>query len=181
VGPSSAKSILLVDDDRVSLAAVGKLLERWGYQVTTCADSGEAVSLALKGHWDTIVLDLGLPSPNPERIPDFSGFKMLRWLTLFKRPIPVIIFTNNGKDGLEAEAITAGAFALIRKDEAPRKLAEAVQLALDSRGAVAQLPSTEQQEESTCSDTRFTSITRFFTRLSGRNPGLVEEASLPRS
>jgi CheY-like chemotaxis protein len=172
---------LLVDDDQVALAAVGKLLGRLTYRVTPCADSAEAVKLAVKGDWDVIVLDLGLPSPNPERVPDFSGFKILRWLTFLNRRIPVIIFTANGSDGVDAQALTAGAFAVVQKSEPPKKLAETVQLALESRPLVQTLARVEAPKTSTSTETGFTSVTRFFNRLREHAPALLIGTPRPRS
>ncbi len=130
MGPTNAKRILLVDDDRVTLEAVGRLLESHGFHAARCPDSTEAVTRALKEPWDLIILDLGLPSPSPTLVPDFGGLKVLGWLTRMNRTAPVIVFTGNGDDVVERQALAAGAFAVVRKTEPPYKLVETVQLAL---------------------------------------------------
>jgi CheY-like chemotaxis protein len=130
VGPTLVKRILLVDDDRVTLDAVGRLLESHGYHAARCPDSTEAVTRALKEPWDLIILDLGLPSPSPTLLPDFGGLKVLGWLARMNRTAPVIVFTGNGADDAEQKAMAAGAFAVVRKSEPPYRLVETVQLAL---------------------------------------------------
>ncbi|MCL4179402.1 MAG: response regulator [Verrucomicrobia bacterium] len=58
------KTIMVVDDDLVSLKVVGKFLENQGYSVNECAEGPSAVRRARTAAPDLILLDLGMPSPN---------------------------------------------------------------------------------------------------------------------
>jgi len=136
----STKRILLIDDDVVTLAALGNLLGRQQHEVTKCSASREATYLALKSRWDVIILDLGMPSPNPERIPDFDGLKLLQWIARSGSGCPVIIFTGFNGAPLEGRALGLGAFAVVSKREPPEKLLETVETALERQAPDSMLP-----------------------------------------
>jgi CheY-like chemotaxis protein len=129
----SGKRILVVDDDPVVLGMVGTLLRQKGYEPTLCDNGPQAIQEALNSPPDLIVLDLGLPSPDPNKVVNFDGFKVLNWLSrIHKRNrIPVVVFTGHTADSEKAQAIEAGAVAVITKGSSPHKLFLAIQIALD--------------------------------------------------
>jgi two-component system CheB/CheR fusion protein len=53
--------ILVVDDDADTLAALTRLLIRWGYETRTARDGPEALAAAASFRPDVALLDLGLP------------------------------------------------------------------------------------------------------------------------
>jgi DNA-binding response OmpR family regulator len=55
------KQILLVEDDR-DIAALRLNLEDEGYAITREADGSRALLLLEQSSWDTVILDLMLPS-----------------------------------------------------------------------------------------------------------------------
>jgi len=80
--------VLLIEDDRDSLAATFLTLSHAGYSVLTADDGAQAVDLLSKGiHPRLIVLDLVLPKVN--------GWMVLKHLQTDKalREIPVIVVT----------------------------------------------------------------------------------------
>jgi signal transduction histidine kinase/ActR/RegA family two-component response regulator len=62
--------ILVVDDNRDAAESLAMLLRLKGHGVDTAADGGSAVTLALHGSYDVIVLDIGLP--------DLPGYEVAR-------------------------------------------------------------------------------------------------------
>jgi two-component system, cell cycle response regulator DivK len=54
-------TILLVEDNEPSRDALGRRLERRGFQVRVAVDGRQAVALALEIKPDLILMDLGLP------------------------------------------------------------------------------------------------------------------------
>lgn len=63
-GALAVQRILLVDDNPKATRAMKKLLELSGYEVET-ADTGEsALTIALGGRFDVIILDIKLPDMN---------------------------------------------------------------------------------------------------------------------
>ena len=66
-----SKSVLIVDDYPVLLAAVKMLLESAGYQVYTALSAAEAMD-RLKLGVDAALLDY--------RMPDMNGLELIRWI-----------------------------------------------------------------------------------------------------
>jgi CheY-like chemotaxis protein len=87
------KRVLLIEDDRDSLAAMFLALTQAGYSVLTADDGAQAVDLLSKGiHPRLIVLDLVLPK--------VDGWTVLKHLQEDKelREIPVIVATAASTD-----------------------------------------------------------------------------------
>ncbi len=117
-----AGRVLVVDDDRVQLLLVRRLLERAGYRVETMAD-GESCLAALAGPApDAVVLDLHMPG--------MTGSETLERILARHPHMPVVMLS--GDVGVErvVAAVKAGAFDYLGKpvDEAAlvRVVSEAV-------------------------------------------------------
>jgi PAS domain S-box-containing protein len=85
--PAGAKKILVVDDERDTLALLRHQLATQGYHVITAATGGQAITKAIKEQPDLITLDILLP--------DRHGFDVLRELRAHAETshIPVIILS----------------------------------------------------------------------------------------
>jgi CheY-like chemotaxis protein len=129
----SEKKILVVEDDAISQQYLTRFLTEAGYAVIRCGDGPSAVSLAATQKPDLILLDLGLPSPNPNTCPRFDGFKVLDWLPriLKDKRIPVIVLTAQEAAEVKELALKAGATAYLQKPADSRKLLDAIRIALD--------------------------------------------------
>jgi CheY-like chemotaxis protein len=127
------KTVLVVDDDAVSLHAIGGFLERNGYGVVTCSDGPMAVQKARTDSPDLIVLDLAMQSPRPAVCPVFDGYTVLAWLR--KLPdtakTPVFVLTSSDPEAERHRAIQAGAAAYFQKPADPKRLLGAIRIALD--------------------------------------------------
>lgn len=78
-------SILIAEDEeRISLF-VGKGLRAAGHSASIVATGPDALSHALTGGYDLVLLDVGLPG--------FDGFEVLRQLRLKNTTLPVIMLT----------------------------------------------------------------------------------------
>jgi CheY-like chemotaxis protein len=55
------KSILLVDDEPMSLRVMRQALEKDGYQITTAFDGKDALEKIAAGHPDILITDINMP------------------------------------------------------------------------------------------------------------------------
>ncbi len=96
-------SILLVDDDRPFLTALGATLQLEGFQVTTTDSGKEGIELAHKQLPDLIICDVMMPPPN--------GFEVLETLTQDPKTasIPFIFLTAHVTDKDKVRALISGA------------------------------------------------------------------------
>lgn len=124
------KRVLIVDNDAKALEAVQEMLASEGYEARPCRDPGQALNLVLRETWSLVVLELKLPSPDPEHVPDFDGVKFLGWLARLGRRIPVIVFTHDDDRRTAKAALAAGASHVVRKSDPSSCFLEAVAGAL---------------------------------------------------
>jgi CheY-like chemotaxis protein len=61
---SRKKKILIVDDSRVNLRLLDKILSRVGYNVIQATNGGDAVRMAKDTHPDLVILDIAMPGIN---------------------------------------------------------------------------------------------------------------------
>jgi signal transduction histidine kinase len=88
--PSSSLShVLLVDDNDAAAAALGRLLEMQGYEVTYAYDGTQAIQKARQSVQDTIILDIGLP--------DMTGYDVARAIRANGFEGKLIALTGFGK------------------------------------------------------------------------------------
>lgn len=77
--------VLLVEDEHDIAANVWDFLERRGYLVDHCADGAGGLARAIQGHFDVVVLDLGLPR--------LDGLDLCRRLREAGHGVPVLMLT----------------------------------------------------------------------------------------
>jgi two-component system cell cycle response regulator DivK len=85
--PSTAKKILIVDENNACRESLGVSIKGLGYEVLEAATGPEAVDMASSMHPDLIMMDLRLPGMNG----DEATARLKR--NLSTRNIPVIIST----------------------------------------------------------------------------------------
>ncbi len=101
--------ILVVDDDPGIREVVEEALSRRGYQVQGASD-GRWVSRALREGvfpFDLVILDW--------RMPDLDGLAVLQELQTLAQATPVILISIAADDQLRIEALSLGAFEILRK------------------------------------------------------------------
>jgi CheY-like chemotaxis protein len=129
---SDQKRILICDDDAVSVLCLSRFLQEQGYAVLKAQDGPTAVSLATTQKPDLILLDLGLPSPNPAACASFDGFKVLDWLRrmLKDRKVPVIVLSMMDPAEAQDPSLAGGAVAYLQKPADGKVLLDTIQTAL---------------------------------------------------
>ena len=116
--------ILIVDDDAGVRTVLVEALRRRGYQVRGAAD-GLWVSRALHQEmfpFDLVVLDWEMPGLN--------GLAVLKELRTVAPETPVLLISIAADDQLRREALSLGAFEVLRKPFDLRTLASLVESAL---------------------------------------------------
>ena len=139
---SSAKKILVVDDNQVILKTTLQMLSTKGYQVTTATGGPEALSAVRKEKPDLILLDLTFP-PDASNVggPLQDGFFIIQWLrrTPETEKIPVIMISATDPEKFKDRALRTGVVASFHKPIDPGKLLAAIKAALEPE-AVASSP-----------------------------------------
>ncbi len=112
------KRILIVDDSAIILKTLSMKLQSSGYDVSTAADGGTAVSIVRRERPDLILLDISFP-------PDvahgggvaWDGFLIMDWLRRLDegKHIPIMIITGGDPEKFKGRATAAGAIAFFQK------------------------------------------------------------------
>jgi DNA-binding NtrC family response regulator len=119
--------ILIIDDDTGIRAVLAEALSRRGYQVQGAPD-GLWVSRALRAgafSFDLVVLDW--------KMPGLDGLAVLQELRTFAPGMPVVLISIAADDQLRLEALSLGAFEVLRKPMNFGALASLVERALQQR------------------------------------------------
>lgn len=106
---SSARKILVIDDDQDLVRALGTRLRAEGYGFVAAGDGVMAIAAARREHPDLIILDLGLPGGD--------GYQVLgRLKTLMPTSsTPVIVLSAKDPKVHEERSRAAGADAFLQK------------------------------------------------------------------
>jgi len=107
-------AVLLVDDDVELLALVADYLRRDGFVATLAHDGATALTEALGGRHDIVVLDVMMPGQ--------SGIEVLRQIRA-RTNLPVLMLTARGDDIDRILGLELGADDYVAKPCSPRELA----------------------------------------------------------
>ena len=112
------ETILIVDDERLMLHLLEKVLTRHGYQVLTACDGEQAIEVyrSYKPRIDAVLLDVGLPRS--------TGWQVLLKLKEEKTDVRVVIASGYLEPKMKAEMSGAGVKHFVNK---PYKLNELLQ------------------------------------------------------
>ena len=124
---ASLKRVLVVEDDVGQLNSLAALLAARDVAVERCQSGGAALDMLAQGHYDCMVLDLGLQ--------DMSGYQVLEQLqaTPALRNLPVVI--HSGQDLTREQQRMLNRYAksvIIKGSHSPERLLGEVQLFLHS-------------------------------------------------
>ena len=125
---TSPKRVLLIDDDRQIVEAIGIRIKAAGYDVVTACDGLAGVATARSLRPDMIVLDLHLPK--------MDGIEVLSKLHQEEetKGIPVIVVSASAVD--QNQALERGARYFLEKPYDAKKLIEAVDSAIAEAAAI---------------------------------------------
>ncbi len=125
--------IAVIDDERESLAAISRALERVGYQVTAYEDSEMALAqLDLFRRVDLVVTDL--------KMPRVTGMDLLKAVRSVNREAGVLMVTGHGTVETAVEAMRSGADDYILKPLDLFELRDRVRQILESRAPKSRQP-----------------------------------------
>lgn len=108
---SSAKKILILEDDRSLVRALELKLVHEGFEVTSLLNGENVLPLVKKDHFSLIICDLMMPG--------VDGFQVLQILKDNKIKIPVIILTNLSQLEDEKRVKELGAIDFLVKSDTP--------------------------------------------------------------
>jgi len=104
------EKILVVDDEKILLKTLDRLLSKEGYQVTTTDNSYDALDMVKKEFFDLIILDI--------RMPGMDGISLLKEIRKIQgdgKKSMVIIITGYASEDVPIKAIKLGADDYIMK------------------------------------------------------------------
>lgn len=115
------KSILTIDDSKITRSLVRHTLENLGYQVTEAVDGADGLKKARERKFSIVITDQNMP--NLEGIP---LIRILRALPDYK-DVPILLLTTGlGEKNLKDDSKKAGATGILIKPFNPDKLSELV-------------------------------------------------------
>ena len=123
-----AKSILVIDDEKVILESLKMFLTEKGYSVESAASAAEGRQKVEGLKPDVVILDI--------RLPDGNGLDLLKELRDRNREMPVIMITAFHDMDSTIKAIKHGATEYITKPIDADELERAVQRAMKVTGAM---------------------------------------------
>ena len=118
-------TILVVEDDGESRAAMLKILEGVGYKTMEADNGQQALDLVLEDDIDILVTDL--------RLPVMDGVELLKRAKAANQETEVILITGHGTVELAVEAIKEGAYDFITKPIKKAQLLHAVEKAAEKQ------------------------------------------------
>jgi DNA-binding NtrC family response regulator len=105
--PTTAGTVLIIDDEAAIRESLQTLLELEGYEVECAADAEAGLARIAERAFDLILLDLALP--------DRNGLEVLSELRGQDLPVPVIMITAYGTVENAVKAMQAGAANFVQK------------------------------------------------------------------
>ena len=148
-------SILVVDDDALSLAALTDMLQRAGHDPVGAASGAQALETFRAGYFDAVITDL--------RMPRMDGLELLRKLRARDPSVPVVLVTAYGSVQTAVEAMKEGASDYVTKPFSSQEILAALGRLLDLERLRSENRELKEQIK-----------TRYgFSGIIGRNPSML--------
>jgi FixJ family two-component response regulator len=116
--PETALTICIIEDDESVRRALGRLIRSVGFSVEAFATAEEFLPFFARTLPACLILDVHLPG--------LSGLELQRQLRAQGQNVPVIIVTAYADEGVQEQALEAGAVAFLQKPFEECSLLEAV-------------------------------------------------------
>ena len=113
---STAKKILIADDEPDILEIIQFNLQEEGYEVTTAKTGNEAIEQAKRHLPDLIILDVMMPGKNGLEV-----CNLLRTMPAFKKTL-IIFLTAMSDEGSQIQGLETGADDYLNKPIRPKVL-----------------------------------------------------------
>lgn len=112
------RSLLIVDDSRISRHIIRKLLPNGDFEIREAANGQECLDLYMQGPADLVFLDLTMPG--------WDGFETLRRLKEADPKARVVVVTADIQAGSRAKALELGALEVISKPPKAEAISQAI-------------------------------------------------------
>ena len=116
------RRMLVADDDREVRLGVAELLDDLGLEIVHAATGTEAIELVRGVRIHAALLDMHMPG--------YTGVQAIPILRGLQAALPCIVYSGRWSPGLEAEVLSTGALACLKKPVEPALLRRTVCLAL---------------------------------------------------
>jgi AmiR/NasT family two-component response regulator len=130
--PAAPRHLLVVDDDRLVLAALAEGLRAAGYRVTGTANGSDALEIAGRDAPDLALLDM--------RMPGMSGVELAARLR--DRGVPFLFLSAYGDREMVSQAADAGALGYLVKPLDIQQIVPSIEAALRRAQEIGQLRET---------------------------------------
>ncbi len=117
--------ILVLDDEKIVLDSVTRILDDENYRVETCRKGEHAVEKLKEGGFDILITDL--------KMPGMDGLQAMEAMLEIDPDLSVIMFTAYSTVDSAVKAMKLGAVDYIRKPFTPDQLTELVEKVMDGR------------------------------------------------
>jgi len=124
------KNLLWVDDEVELLQPHVLFLEKKGYELDTCHNGIDAISLVKKNNYDLVLLD--------ENMPGMSGIEVLEIIKENKPSLPVVMVTKSEQENIMEEAIGSKITDYLIKPVNPNQILISLKKILESTKFVAE-------------------------------------------
>ena len=124
----SVGSVMVVDDDPLTLESISMLLCSNGFEVSAYMDALKALARFREAPTDVVLTDINMPVTN--------GFRLMEQIRNFDTETPVIFITGNAELDVALSAIRLNAFEFIVKPVSEWGLVDAVERGINSKRAV---------------------------------------------
>ncbi|MBN1570325.1 MAG: sigma-54-dependent Fis family transcriptional regulator [Acidobacteria bacterium] len=114
--------LLIVDDDKGTLASLSRAFRLAGYEATVCDNAGKALELAKAQRFDMILSDVVMPGKD--------GLSLLADLKSAGVPVPVVMISGQANVEMAVRATRLGAMDFLEKPISTEKLLLTVENAL---------------------------------------------------
>ena len=123
--PRGNERVLVVDDERGMIDAIGKMLNHLGYQVVEQTSSVEALKIfeAEPDRFDLVITD--------QTMPDMSGTELAKIIMQIRLDIPIILCTGFSERVNEESAKAMGISAFVMKPIVMKDIAHTIRKVLD--------------------------------------------------
>ncbi len=99
--------VLIVDDNKINQKVTQRMLDKNGIKFSVANDGDEAITMALFGTYDLILMDINMPKVN--------GIEATKKIREFNKHIPIVALTAVEVEEMRIEILEAGMDAILSK------------------------------------------------------------------
>ncbi len=121
---ATRKKILIIEDDRTMITIITKILEQYGYQVSSVQDGDVALPAIMEQKPDLVILDINMPKVN-----GFTVLNCIRGLD-GKKGYPCSVVVMASQEDLTGMATAYDVSHVMKKPFEPKELLRVVQQAV---------------------------------------------------